>query len=276
MKAKTKWNKKLFTKSPTQRGLGKKIVILLFILTITAVTVMAQPLPDEVQTYAEENAFARFLQMAEHLHLGTEVKPSDLVLGEGFTIHRMTDDLFTAEKFSDLIGDETTWLYLINEPDGTAVSFLQIYDLPEQGLDSGGGGDSLYFSRSADKMRVVAYGYDDYFFFYSFGGDERVIYANPTNFNEAYLSVKDYHELPTGEEAIAAMQEEQRYYHQLIEEKGTLSPLDMPLGGTNPQLSLHRYTSPWIITVTVLGAVVLTVVTGIVLHKKFKRQGERQ
>lgn len=266
------------------------LFIILFILTISTVTVMAQPLPNEVQTYAEEKAFARFLQMAEHLHLGTEVKPSDLVLGEGFTIHRMTDNLFTAEKFSDLIGDETTWLYLINEPDGTAVSFLQIYDLPEQGLDSGGGGDSLYFSQSADKMRelirkfgkeddfqVVAYGYDDYFFFYSFGGDERVIYANPTNFNEAYLSVKDYHELPTGEEAIAAMQEEQRYYHQLIEEKGTLSPLDMPLGGTNPQLSLHRYTSPWIITVTSLGVVLLIVVTGIVLYKKkLKRQSGRQ
>lgn len=89
------------------------------------------------------------------------------------------------------------------------------------------------------------------------------------------MNVKDYHELPTGEEAIAAMREEQRYYHQLVEEKGTLSPLDMPLGGTNPQLSLHRYTSPWKITVTVLATVLLVLVTVIVLYKKtLKRQNE--
>ena len=265
------------------------LFIVMFVLMVSSVTVLAQQLPDNIQTYAEEIAFPNFLKMADRLHLGTTVKSSDLVLGEGFSVRRMSDNLFTAEKFSDLIGDETMWLYLINEPDGSAISFLQIYDLPEKGLDSGGGGDSLFFSQSANKMRelirkfgrdddfqVVSYGYNDYFFFYSFGGDERVIYANPTDYNEAYLNVSDYHELPTGDEAIAAMREEQQYYHQLIEEKGTLSFLDMPIGGTDPQLSLHRYTSPTKITLTVLVAVLLLVMAGIVLNNCIKRLKENK
>ena len=265
------------------------LFIVMFVLMVSSVTVLAQQLPDNIQTYAEEIAFPNFLKMADRLHLGTTVKSSDLVLGEGFSVRRMSDNLFTAEKFSDLIGDETMWLYLINEPDGSAISFLQIYDLPEKGLESGGRGDSLFFSQSANKMRelirkfgrdddfqVVSYGYNDYLFIYSFGGDERVIYANPTDYNEAYLNVSDYHELPTGDEAIAAMREEQQYYHQLIEEKGKLSFLDMPIGGTDPQLSLHRYTSPTKITLTVLVAVLLIVMAGIVLNNCIKRLKENK
>ena len=258
-------------------------LITLILLMLSSVIAMAQTVPDNVQKYAEEKAFSSFLELADHLHLSTGIKASDLVLGEGFSIHRMTDELFTASRFSDLIGDETMWLYLVNEPDGTAVSFLQIYDLSGKDLSFGGGGDSLYFSQSVNKMRelirrfgrdddfqIVSYGYNDYFIFYSFGGDERVIYVNPSSFNEAYLNVRDFHELPTGEEAIAAMREEQQYYHQLIEEKGELSILDMPLGGTNPQLSLHHYTSPLTIVLIVLAAIMPLLVAGAVLYRKRK------
>ena len=270
------------------------LFIVLFGLTISSATVMAQNVPDKVQTYAEEIGFPGFMAMAGRLNLHTVAKLSDLVLGEGFPVHRMTDGqftVFTVEKFSDLIGDETMWLYLINEPDGTAVSFLQIYDMPGHWLDSGGGGDSLFFSQSANKMRelirkfgkeddfqVVAYGYNDYFFFYSFDGDERVIYANPTNFNESYLNVRDYHELPTGEEAIAAMREEQQYYYQLIKENGPLSPLDMPIGGTDPKLSLHQYSSPVMNMVTVLTVVLFILSAGIVLYNIYRRRqwGKRE
>ena len=260
------------------------VFLAIIVLMMTSVTAMAQTIPDEVQQYTEEKAFSSFLELADHLHLSTGTKASDLVLGEGFSVHGMTDELFTTNRFSDLIGEENMWLYLVNEPDGTAVSFLQIYDLAETGLSFGGGGDSIYFSLSVNKMRelirrfgkdddfqIVSYGYDDYFIFYSFGGDERVIYFNPSSFNEAYLKVRDYHELPTGEEAIAAMREEQQYYHQLIEEKGELSILDMPLGGTNPQLSLHRYISPISIALIVLAASLPLLATGAVLYNKRKR-----
>ena len=260
-----------------RHGMKKFFVSIIFILLLLVPsTAMAQTMPDKIQEYAESYAFDHFKDMAGFLGLDLPVKVSDLKLGEGFTIYGMSDNLFTAKTLSDVVGDECLWLYLITDPEDNAISFLQIYDSPE--LSSSGGGDSSSFAKAAEKMRelirksggtgdfrVLLYEFDDYFLVYSFNGDERVLHVNPLNFNMDYLTVKNYHELPTGEDALAAIQAEQSYYRKLMEENG-----GQPLyGGTNIQLSLHQYTSPLLICLIALAVTLPLLTVGIVLrHRK--------
>ena len=257
------------------------IVAVLVLLLFSPIRANAQTIPDKIQHYAEGEGFRTFLEMAGPIQLKTSVQFSDLVLGEGFPVYQFSDKLFSVSKFSELIGEPTSWKYLITEPDGTVVASMRIYDSLESGLGSGGGGDTDDFSRCVDKMRelirnfggkddltVVHYGYDNSFLYYSFGGDERVIYVDGISFDQNILKIRDYHELPTGEEALTAMREEYSYVRKLMEENG-----GQPVyGGSDIQLPLHHYTSPLMIFLSILAAAITLLAVGIAVSVMKRRK----
>ena len=259
------------------------IAAILFIVSAAPSKVQAQVIPDKIQQYAESTAFRTFLAMAESIGLKTFVDPSELVLGEGFPVYRMKENLSAAASFSDLIGEEAMWKYLITESDGTVVASLQIYDSLENGLGSGGGAESSDFSRCVNKMRelirksgnsddliVVHYGYADYFLYYSFYGDERVMYVNPYSFNEEQLKVRDYHELITGEEAVAAVRAEHNIFLEQMREND--DSLSRALGGSGLQLSLHPGTSFERAFLIVVAVFLPLLTAGVVLKRKKQRR----
>ena len=193
-------------------------VLLIFLLPIQA---MAETTSDEVREYAETEGLETFLEIAPQLNLKEGIKTSDLVIGEAFQLFDVQSD-YNGKTLGELLVPKTDWLVPICTPNGEGISFLKVHTA--NGFSCGGGGDSSYFIKSVNKMRelirqfgdnkeptVISYK-GDYFLYYSFNDDERVIQISSFQFNTDYLDVSDYTQLPTGNEMIEAIQEDLEFW----------------------------------------------------------------
>ncbi|MBP5294502.1 MAG: hypothetical protein J6Y95_02140 [Lachnospiraceae bacterium] len=236
-------------------------------------------IPEDVLEYAKTTAFSDFLELNGSLKLTEPYTAKDLMLGEGFVIHA-PGDLEKANTVQEYSGNVACYYFVVEDP-VEAVSSIQVYE-SNGDLVSGGGAESSAFYASVLKMReliqkagsegdvsIVQCGFGTYYLYHSFFGDERVIYVAPPNFfDQNYLTVRDYRELPTGDEALAALRESAAEYQKAVEKAG-----GMPVyGGPTIHLSLHKPSFPKWIWIVIAAAVSLALVgTAFIIGRRKRR-----
>ena len=208
----------------------------------------SQSIPNDVQEYAEGPGFQFFLNNVGSMGY---VDLTKVTLGEGFTLYSFKSDL-SSDSIPECLRELDQWEYLINAAEGGTVGHMRVSRSENGEMSSwGGGGVTSDFSNCVQKMRelirksggdgdvtVINYGYNSFLLYYSFGGDERVIDVVAQEYGKTnYLNATDYHQLPTGIEAIQAMRDEVEYIRQEMEKNG-----GQPLyGGIDLKLQLHEY-----------------------------------
>lgn len=232
-----------------------KRIITVFAFMLAAVMTLpsfaraaSQSIPNDVQEYAEGPGFQFFLNNVGSMGY---VDLTKVTLGEGFTLYSFKSDL-SSDSIPECLRELDQWEYLINAAEGGVVGHMRVYRSENGEMSSwGGGGVTSDFSDCVQKMRelirksggdgdvtVINYGYNSFLLYYSFGGDERVIDVVAQEYGQTnYLNATDYHQLPTGKEAIQAMRDEVEYIRQEMEKNG-----GQPLyGGIDLKLQLHEY-----------------------------------
>lgn len=203
------------------------VLAMILVLFCFQITSFAQDVPEDVKQYANSEGFERFLYYAPKLNLPESVQISDLQVGDGYNLFYL-DVSNHPKKLSDAIRSGPDWLFPICSPEGEGVSIMRVHT--DGGLSSGGGGDSANLIKSIMKMKelIRLYGEEDslkiidfgeeYLLYYSFGEDERIMEISPWRFNEAYLSVNHYTQLPTGTETLQKIIETEETIRNTIEQ----------------------------------------------------------
>ena len=217
------------------------ILLLIASLLWAGFPAKAETIPAEVQKYAETEGFQIFLSLAPQLHFSDNVDYAELTLRDGYHLY-VGKETPSAAALSDILSPSSDWLFPVCHQNGEGFSFLTVHT--EGGMSIGAGGYSSDFVKAMTKMKalirsfgkeeepvVMQFG-SEYLLYYSFGGDERVMEIDPADFNEAYLSVKDHTELPTGSDALAAMEKEREFWERPENQDAG--------GGTHLGLPLHQ------------------------------------
>ena len=254
-------------------------VLLLFILC-ESVLAEENAIPEDVLSYAETDGMETFRETAGMLGLPKSVNLKTLQMGEGFRVEQLNVSE-TAASLQECRSSLAYYYFVVETEEQTPVSSFQIYVANNGSLSSGGGAESVVFVRAVQKMRelirkagekgdvsVSMYG-RDYFLHYSFRGDERVIYVTaPIFFNEDYLKVTDYRELPTGEEVLSEIRRNQEEIKAAMEANGG----QLVYGGLDLNLSLHEKPFPtW--TLAVGGTIAtMLIVGGVMIFFRLRRK----
>ena len=269
------------------RGIFLSFAVALLSAAVLSLSVRADSdkIPDRIQEYAETQALSNFKGIAGSLNLPSTVQISELTLGEGFPVYSV-NHLEEAGSFAEALGDADLYYYVVEDGAHNPISSIQVYCGKNGELSSGGGAESEKLYRSVETMRrlirksgaegdvkIVWYAWN-YFVFCNFGGDERIIHVPaPAFFNDEYLKVSDYTELPTGQELLEELRKSEAEHKRIMEENGG-QPV---FGGLDLNLPLHRKkTSALTVVLISAGAIAVIAAVGLVVAKKQRNKRRRE
>lgn len=197
------------------------VLAVIFILLFTGNLSHAETIPDNIKEYAENSGLKSFIHLAPSMQFpdAENIDFSKLRIGEGYREYIIRDLNGT---LADSLEPSYNWLFTVCQENGDGLSFIEVHTEGE--LNLGFGGDSSSFVRAMAKMKeliqshgdeaepvVIWYG-TEYLLYYSFSGDERVMEIDPYDFEQNYLSVSDYTQLPTGREVITQIEQNREFW----------------------------------------------------------------
>ncbi len=224
---------------PVKKGFAVFAVILT--LLFTGNLSHAETIPDNIKEYAEKSGLNSFIYLAPSMQFpdAENIDFSKLRIGEGYREHIIKE---LNETLSDSLEPSYNWLFTVCQENGDGLSFIEVHT--EGDLNLGFGGDSSYFVKAMAKMKELIQSYGDdaeptviwygteHLLYYSFGGDERVMEIDSYDFEQNYLSVSDYTQLPTGREVIAQLEKNREFWSRPENSDA--------VGGAHLGLALHE------------------------------------